>query len=650
MGDLASVENQMLISVPVRPLAKGMHLDKIAQLLEAGAMVDVRGYHVTPYGLETEEGFAPVHRILSGAPVNYLRLEPLLEGELIQEYDVHMDSAGAAIMFAITNKFIYTTQDLAHWIPAPWVRSRVASSAAAGQKAVVDSSGYLLADKASSGFYVAFDRADGSAPFVSLVTAITDETHFTVAQDLPADLAPALTYALYAPLSAEDPLVVQYAKTPSFVLVCDGGARAGSFQAFDGHYIQPYRPYFEGNAEKDPFCAGARTVAYVGGRVLLGGTSEPTGRRRWRWSSATDLEMFNSEDYVDSTSSQGSILRITASEDYPVIFLDDGIVIGQPWGMEASSTDPWIWRPIASGGAAPVGPRAFCSIPGQIFFLGPDDLYTFSPLKRTEKGDYVVQPCKCAVRQVLTGNAATYKGRALFRYDPFNQRVIVATAQDPHTYSDLWSWTFGENEWAHRGRSSLMFTTISLFASRIGATWKSWIEAGYVWNDGSAASNAMKRSWLSWATGTTSIAFVCADAACSMYVGSRLEAQDQLVDRTIVEVRPTPIERMFETGDLDLGLPDEDKSFHKFALRLRDSVTRAAPIVFSVEGSTDKGRTWRQLGDLFIPVGEDEDEVHFAMRGTVARFRVRSVSTSGPWTLEEYTVRVRRAGRQIIRH
>ena len=645
MSDISGNDSQLLASVPIRPLSKGMHRDKIAQLLEPGAMVDVRGYRVTPYGLETDECFVPAQENRSKtSPFPYLKLDPLLPGEYVEECDVFTDSSGASVMFAVTNTFIYTSPDLAVWTPVPWVRSRTASAATAAGRSVVDADADFVLDKVRAGQYAVFHRSGGGR-FVSLIASVPDATHLVLSDDIPADLA-SLAYTIHAPLTASDPLVVQYAKTPSFVLLVDGSSTC--LQAFDGHYVTPYVPWFEGDDTHTPICGGARTVAYVAGRLILGGTTEPTGRRRWRWSSAIALDMFNEADYCDAVSAQGSVIKITASEDYPVIFLDDGLIIGQPWGMDASSTDPWLWRPVASGGAAPIGPRAFAATPGQIFFLGPDDVYAFSPLKRTEKGDYVVQPVQCPVRD--TFNSCIYRGRTIMRYDPFNQRIVFALPASTVLYNDLYSWAYMQNEWAHRGLTNLSFTTVTLFASRIGATWKTWLEAGYIWQGTSAAADGLKRSWLSWATGTSNVAMVVADAACVLYMGTRQAPVDKLVNQTASDLSLYPITRSFETGDLDFGLPDEDKSYRKFSLRLRSPAGRSEAIVFRVEGSTDKGRTWKPLGDLLIPPAEDEDEVHFAMRGTVIRFRVSSTSTAAPWVCEEYVVRVRRAGRQVIRH
>ena len=113
------------------------------------------------------------------------------------------------------------------------------------------------------------------------------------------------------------------------------------------------------------------------------------------------------------------------------------------------------------------------------------------------------------------------------------------------------------------------------------------------------------------------------------------------------------IESVLETQDMDFGLPDTDKSVMSLGLRLMDDSdsTRTTTVKFRVEGSTNRGKTWRYLGALRISADDDEDAITFRMTGPTIRFRISTGSVSygttaacAPWTILELTSRVRARG------
>jgi hypothetical protein len=106
---------------------------------------------------------------------------------------------------------------------------------------------------------------------------------------------------------------------------------------------------------------------------------------------------------------------------------------------------------------------------------------------------------------------------------------------------------------------------------------------------------------------------------------------------------------VFETGDLDLGVPDQRKTAYKLALRIGDSGLRTLTNTFTVEGSEDKGRTWKALGRMAINPDEDENEIHFRLSGTNLRFRISLTTSDYPFEWEELTVRARISGEQVVR-
>lgn len=630
MGD---TENG-LQSVAIRPLSRGMYRDRIAQLLESGAGVNVQGLRATPHGLETEDCFIPISEADGWAALNSAFLLP--EEEFVFELDNHTTAAGVPFMFALTQRFAYVTNNLETWRPVPWSKTFTLGAAlSVGSTAITLDDG-IVTGHIDPGFVLRIGTE------LLTIASVIDNTHLTVAAPgCVSEHALGVQVQVYKPFKMADPFIIQYTKTPLNVLFTDNSlwSSSGGIQAFDGSFMNSFIPH-EPN-ETAMYFAGARAIGYNGGRVLLAGTTEALGAVRLRWSSATDNTEFSPDDYVDFTGSQGAIMTLRNIEDYIFVALEDGVAVGQPWGVDGALSTPWVFRPIASGGAAPCGPRAIVSVPSGLIFVGSDDLYTFSPLKRTEKGDYSVEQVKCPVRDLIVGHPRTDK--ILLRYDPFNSRILVALPQTNTTYNDILSWCLSNNEWSHRGLS-FAFTALNLFSSHIAESWDDWLGDNRSWD-----SAALQKSWMAFTMGYSSIGFVAVDDRGVPYYATRDSGVDRHVDLTAGVVNALPVTRIFETADYDLGIPDDDKTVYKLSMRLRSDLERVDPIRVLLYGSTTKGRAWKALGTLLWRPEDDEAEVHFRLKGNVVRFRFVTSSAVPRWTLEEFVMRLRASGHQIIR-
>ena len=103
-----------------------------------------------------------------------------------------------------------------------------------------------------------------------------------------------------------------------------------------------------------------------------------------------------------------------------------------------------------------------------------------------------------------------------------------------------------------------------------------------------------------------------------------------------------PVKTSLVTQDLDFERPDDVKTFTELGLRMDDQMPdRSAAVSLLIEGSTDRGRTWRTLGTARFAVGDDEDKINFRLTGSAVRFRLTSSDVVEPWTLLELTLRAR---------
>lgn len=625
---MSDTNDGALASVPIRPLSKGMYDDRISQLMDPGGATDITGYDVTPYGLATSSGLAMIHS------TNSLRNNFMISGEYVTDIDAFAQNDGTNLIFAITNKFIYFSLDSQTWTPvrysasfSSWTYSALTGKYNAGTSNIAD--GYAV------GMYLRIPISGGYA--VSRITEVGNN-YFRVADTIAYTTG---TLSVHVLLEPEHPFIVQYARSPAFVLITDGKNRMLKLMGSYVLFFNPTTVDYDDPANPVEIAAPwitARTVAFVAGRFIVGGPSDGDGRTRVRWSSMSDPSLFDPTDYAEFPASQGSITRITNVEDYVVVFTEDLLTIGQPYGFDAPLTSPWLWRPIAGAGAAPIGPRAYCQIPGGVAFLGIDDVYTFTPLKRTDKGDFIIESLKCPVRRRFTSSSINaQRQRFSMRYDPSQQRVLISVPTvTAGSYNEQFFWSLVTNEWSRRGTPQFVFTAFCYLVAKATETWSSTTKQ---WNTATG-------SWISLSSGAATVFFMYADSNGYLYSASRSTTSDEtpLGDRS-------PITRIYETCDYDMGLPDEMKSVRKFALRLRrDPGCLPDAMAFTLEGSTDKGRTWKPLPDLVVAYDEDEAEVHFALRGNLVRFRVTTSTLIGPFTLEELTFRVRTSGRQIIRN
>jgi hypothetical protein len=68
---------------------------------------------------------------------------------------------------------------------------------------------------------------------------------------------------------------------------------------------------------------------------------------------------------------------------------------------------------------------------------------------------------------------------------------------------------------------------------------------------------------------------------------------------------------------------------------------------FVVEGSVNRGLTWKLLGLLTIAVNDDENQVGFRLMGTTIRFRLTCSTRVLPFTIAEIVLRMKGRGREL---
>jgi hypothetical protein len=101
------------------------------------------------------------------------------------------------------------------------------------------------------------------------------------------------------------------------------------------------------------------------------------------------------------------------------------------------------------------------------------------------------------------------------------------------------------------------------------------------------------------------------------------------------------------TKDYDFDLGDSNKFFGFLSLKLESWNDSTSDILFTLEGSTDRGQRWKPLGTLKIKMNTDEGYVNFRMTGSLGRFRLTSTSLCNPYVLTETVIRARKLGSEV---
>jgi len=443
------------------------------------------------------------------------------------------------------------------------------------------------------------------------------------------------------------PFVVQWAASVTELFFVDGTTTTG-IMVYDGYFLRREEPLDEND---NPVFNGAVTIAFVSGRLVVGNTGEAGGQQRVRWSSAIPGNQFSFSqlDFVDLTQLRGVVQKITAYEEYPVVFTDDGIYFGQPYGYDAEFAAAWIFRPLESGGNSIIGPRAFSRVLGGICFAGRDDFFYINALKRTEKGDFSIESMKCPILRETIRATDIVKSNTTMIFDSHHKRLIVGMGTNPTVASinRFCSYYPETNAWSTFGVQIPEITSMQDISTAVSRRWMD--VPGVSWGDYIADTNG---SWYSELSGFSAAKVIASSSDGILYIMlNNLGTTSVVVGSETVTQTFTAI---FETGDIDLDTPDNNKVAFKLAARIGNTeFTRTVPIAFEVFGSNTKGRTWKRLGTVRIDPDEDEEEIHFRLHGTNLRFRLEFRSNDPelkPFNLEEITIRLRGGGQQVVRN
>ena len=391
-------------------------------------------------------------------------------------------------------------------------------------------------------------------------------------------------------------------------------------------YIQSDDYRIMSSTEPEDFVANCITLFQD--RLFVGYTIEPTDgvrRQRIRWSKVTNLRDFSeSTAYIDLPYTQGAIQRLVPMGNILVVYFSDAIFFGIP----TNNPDlPVAFQKVETGHMGLIGQKAVIPFIDGHFFVSQDDVFYLSSSGPERIGSPVIK------RTIKESN---FRERVYAAPDLEHERIVFGFTKDSDQMEELWSFSYKSKGWSYENVSSYMIANplLSLdlsWADLAGFTWDDLVDSYATWDSMSAKENEMR--------------FFIESSGFLRQLSSN-SAYDLLADNA-GDVISSPIVTVYETPDMDFDEPDTVKTFMRLSMKVSFDTYPTTNTLFSVQGSWNRGRSWKSLGSLTIRAGNDEGYVTFLMTSSHVRFRLTCTSEVAPYTVEELVIKVRGRGAEL---
>jgi len=472
----------------------------------------------------------------------------------------------------------------------------------------------------TNGYIMPGDVVVLSAATSMPVVSVTDDTTIVLSA-APGSFSTGTAYYIRKTFQVEDDTLIDstvVAGSTNKIILADQSRPA---YTYDGTTFES----LDADALYCPAC-----VLYFGGsrsdRLWLGNIKETTTndvssvtyyRQRIRWSSATDITSFGASDYIDLPYASGQIVKMLNIRSWMIVYMLDAIFYGRP----ANDPDlPYVFDRLNTSGVGLLGVKAVVPYQDGHFFVGPDNIYYLhignNGLELTAVGTPVVSETveNCQTKSKIYGC-----------HDPDNHRIMFGFPEAGEEIAKVWSYNYHSKAWSYDVTPATFIANplIQLTNTIDGLT-------GTI--DGLTATYPTID-----ALGGT------APSVSKVYKG-----QDGYVSELGDESNSddgVAINAVLTTGDLDLGLPDRDKTFLRLTVRLSDRPS--GTLAFAVAVSLDGGNSWKDKGTLTIASTKVEDKVDFRATGSAIRVRLTSTSAVEPYTISEISLKAQPRGEEV---
>lgn len=582
---------QQPISVPLRPINKGMMRHIPSTLLPQGALLTAKNMIVGTNGPKRR----PAISQYGGGTAVYF--PPIRGMVMLTETD------GTRKFIAFDSRWIYEVDDDGV-TEKLWDYTNGTLNCSAGALTI---SG--LGTPNWSGTAADINAGDvvvvgSGATLERLVIGSVDATNLITLASATSYAHTSTSYQIGRALRATTPYLVDWASFRNQIVFAD--TTRPLFKYTDsGGFTE-----FDSSLSFIPTCVCFWKDRLWCGHVKVGSTDY---RQRIIWSTVTDeTDLDPTGRYVEFPYTYGAVKRLVGLGELLIAYFDDAIWWGRQTNI-AGDTLPVSFDKLESGNIGLIGMAAVTPFLDGHFFVGQDDIYFFSPRGLERVGTPIVTETidQCEYPWAIYAAHDTTRGRIVFGF-PSNSTLI----------EKVWSYDYKAKAWSYDeiGCSALAGL------SRVDSS--SWDDATGTWGSpdyprwDAAEAGEDPRLFLGRA-------------------GVVYEVKDGLTtDESNASI---PIELV--TPDFDDGAPDLKKTTRRLSIKI-DRVL-SSDLTFNVYWSTDRGRNWTSAGTCTIDAGDDETYIDFLATGSTVRFRLTSDSQVEEYTIQEIVRRVVGRGMEI---
>lgn len=610
MSDLFIPKNP--VNVAIRPLDKGIILNSPSTMLPAGAFTDAQNVWVIDGTLKRRPGITPY--IQNGQMSYPVRGAATLWSVGGSIYNVHWDK-----------RYVYAAAT-SNYVPRYWVYTTGTVRYTTGK--------YTLFALSAGTAWTAPTNMLRVGDVISIgglgrytISLLQAATQLVMATSFPSTGGPT-SYTIIRAFQNTDSRLIDYCIADNTILFADGGRPLYSYNGstFGRYMTNPVTDSGSTVFNWRPYC-----VASFANRIWVGNTVEAGyHRQRVRWSQVTDHEDFrdasgNDTQWLDLPYSPGQIRKLLPLGNMLMCYLDDCIYNGMQTNIP---TLPVTFQKIDTGGIGLVGCKAITSYMGSHFFIGQDDIYAVQSKGIERIGTPVVR------ETIRTCTELTF---CQCIPDPINDRIVFGFPESATNMVRLWSYFYKTKAWTY---DEINASSIDFLLNATNVTWdnfNTFSSDGYWSGIEFSAWDAIK------GTGSVTGYVIFGQSNGRTFTFST----DGSVDNTGAATSPIPV--VIESGDIDLDAPDDEKTWLRLGLKLRDIATEDIVFTIEVNQFRDRATTWKNVGTMTIATGDDESYVNFRLTSSQCRFRISSNSTVAPYAIQEIVLRVREAGQETRR-
>ena len=584
------------INFPIRPLNKGIQVHLPPQLSEAGSLQNAMNYQVTPGGLLRREA----HRNYgSGATVDYPPIQDL--------YVFFDSSSGLQKTVVLDQKFVYELS-ASGLTGKYWTYDTGTITATAANVTITGSGTSWTGQNLLPGDVIILD-ADGSAngPEELIVKTITNDTSIDVVTAPVNSHAAGTDYVIRRAFSMDvDRFVDAVVEADNELILVDGGRTP---------YVYDGTSFGQADASTTliPSCVGYFRDRLYFGKVVVSGTEY---RYRVAW---TDPGVFGTipiTNYVDLPYQAGELLRLVPMGNNLVAFFQDAVYIGIPTQMP---TLPLYFQRLDIANIGLIGMKAVVQYFDSLFFVGQDNIYVLSTQGTEPIGTPIIK---------RTIDECSNKAGIYAVVDSKRSRVIFGFPKSGDDIEELWTYDYRSKAWGVEGVACRSLSTAAIYT-------------GYT-IDGLDSLSATIDGLDSYFAATDEMSYSSSDSA-NIYIG--VGGLLQTYNNNTTDQGSVSIIGVIETQDYDLGKPNKNKTYSELSLKLEQPLV--SNLTFLVEGSTNRGTSWKTLGNLTITAGETEGKTDFKLTGGIGRFRLTTQTNNYQYTVNEIVFKVKLRGQEV---